>query len=120
VIGVGPVAGTYIGYFEAMSADERPNLWVVGGLPLEQNPIPEKLLTKLESSPRLVVVEEHVRQGSFASQLLLNLSERGCAPKRFTHLCARAHNYGRYGSQPFLRAQSGLDPTTMLSALASV
>jgi transketolase len=120
VVGVGPVAGTYIGCFEAMPADERPNLWVVGGLPLEQNPVPEKLLTKLGSSPRLVVVEEHVRQGSFASQLVLNLTERGCAPKRFTHLCARAHNYGRYGSQPFLRAQSGLDPTTMLSALASV
>jgi transketolase len=120
VIGVGPVAGTYIGCFEAMPAEQRPNLWVVGELRLDRNPIPEKLLTKLDASGKLVVVEEHVRQGSFASQLLLNLTEHGCPPRRFTHLCARAHNYGRYGSQPFLRAQSGLDPTTMLSAVASV
>jgi transketolase len=120
VVGVGPVAGTYIECFEAMPAEERPNLWVVAALPLEGNPIPEKLLTELDSSAKLVVVEEHVRQGSFASQVLLNLSERGCPPKSFAHLCARAHNFGRYGSQRFLRAQSGLDPTTMLSALASV
>jgi transketolase len=120
VIGVGPIAGTYIGCFDAMPAEQRPNLWVVGSLPLEGNPIPEKLLRRLDSSARLVVVEEHVRQGSFASQVLLHLTERGCPPKRFAHLCARAHNFGRYGSQPFLRAQSGLDPATMLSALASV
>ena len=120
MIGVGPIAGTYIGCFEAMPAEQRPNLWVVGRLPLEGNPISERLLTQLDSSARLVVVEEHVRQGSFASQVLLNLTERGCAPRRFAHLCARAHNFGRYGSQTFLRAQSGLDPTTMLSALASV
>ena len=120
VIGVGPIAGTYIGSFEAMPVEERPNLWVVGELPLERNPIPEKLLTKIISSSRLVVVEEHVRHGSFASQLLLELGERGCAPKCFAHLCARAHSFGRYGSQKFMRAQSGLDPATMLSALASV
>ncbi|MDQ1422934.1 MAG: transketolase [Acidimicrobiaceae bacterium] len=120
VIGVGPIVGTYIGSFDAMPAEQRPNLWVVGALPLERNPIPERLLTQLNSSARLVVVEEHVRQGSFASQVLLNLTENGCPPRRFAHLCARAHNFGRYGSQTFLRAQSGLDPATMLSALASV
>jgi transketolase len=120
LIGVGPVAGTYIGCFEAMPDEARPNLWVVGQLPLERNPIPEKLLTKLDSSGRLVVVEEHVRQGSFASQLLLDLGERGCVPKCFAHLCARAHNYGRYGSQKFMRTQSGLDPASMLSVLGSV
>nr|WP_216638704.1 hypothetical protein [Mycobacterium asiaticum] len=120
VIGVGPVAGTYIACFEAMPAGQRPSLWVVGELPIEQNPIPETLLMKIDSSSRLIVVEEHVRQGSFASQLLLNLSERGCPPKAFAHLCARAHSYGRYGSQQFMRAQSGLDQPTMLSVLASV
>ncbi|RUP01484.1 MAG: transketolase [Mycobacterium sp.] len=120
VIGVGPVTGTYIDCFEAMPVEERPNLWVVGELPLDKNPIPEALLTKLASSSRLLVVEEHVRQGSFGSQLLLELGERGCAPKCFAHLCARAHNFGRYGSQKFMRAQSGLDPATMMSALTSV
>lgn len=120
VIGVGPVAGTYIGCFNSMPAEQRPNLWVVGALPLERNPIPEELLTALDASHRLVVVEEHVRQGSFASQLLMYLTERGCAPQRFSHLCARAHSYGRYGSQTFMRAQSGLDHTTMLSAVATI
>jgi transketolase len=120
VIGVGPVAGTYIACFEAMPAEQRPNLWLASALPLEWNPIPDKLVANLKCTGRLVVVEEHVRQGSFASQVLLELTERGCPPKRFGHLCARNHIFDRYGSQRFLRAQSGLDPTTMLSALASV
>ncbi len=120
VIAVGPLAGTYVACFDAMPTDQRPNLWVVGALPLERNPIPQRLLTQLDSSARLVVVEEHVRQGSFASQVLLDLTERGCPPRRFVHLCARSHNFGRYGSQTFLRAQSGLDPTAMLSTLAGV
>jgi len=120
VVGVGPIAGTYIGCFEAMPAEHRPNLWVVGALPLDGNTIPREVLANLELSGRLIVVEEHVRRGSLASEFLLHLAERGRTPKRFTHLCARDHSCGRHGSQQFLRAQSGLDATTMLSALASV
>ncbi|WAJ47339.1 hypothetical protein OK015_13375 [Mycobacterium sp. Aquia_216] len=119
VIGVGPIAGTYIGCFDAMPAERRPNLWVAGALPLERNPVPDALLTQLASSERLIVVEEHVRQGSFASQVLLHLAERECLPKHFEHFCARAHTFGRYGSQTFLRAQSGLDPAAVMSALVS-
>ena len=54
----------------------------------------------LAEAPMLCVVEEHVQRGS---------SPRSCAspgrgmPSRFGHLCARAHHYGRYGSQAYLR-----------------
>ena len=120
VVAVGPIAGTYLECFEAMPDERRPNLWVIGALPLDCNPIPEKFLVNLERSGKLVVVEEHVRRGSFASELLLDLTERGSAPKRFAHLCARAQSCGSQGSQRFLRAQSGLDEATMLSALANV
>jgi transketolase len=38
--------------------------------------------------------------------------------RRFVHLYARAHHFDRYGSQPFLRRQSGLDPASALQALS--
>lgn len=118
VIVVGPLAGTYIESFERLSPDGRPNLWTVAELPLELNPLPAVLLAQIDRPAALCVVEEHVRHGGFGSDLLLDLAERGIAVRRFRHLYARAHHFGRYGSQTYLRKLSGLDAESMLAALA--
>ncbi len=120
VVGVGPVTGTYLEAFDAMSAETRPKLWVVGALPIDHHPIPAALVAQLHSSGRLCVAEEHVAHGSVASLLLMHLAKIGAAPERFVHLHALAHQYGTYGSQGFMRAQSGLDPDSMLSALKTL
>ena len=119
VVVVGPLAGIYIGAFESMSVDSRPNLWAVAELPIERNPLPAELLSQLERTSALFVVEEHVRHGGFGSDLLLHLAERGLAVQRFRHLYARAHHFDRYGSQSYLRKASGLDVDSMLFALAT-
>jgi transketolase len=117
VIVVGPLAGTYIGAFERLSAKSRPNLWVVTELPLEQNPLPAELMTQIEKYSSLCVAEEHVRHGGFGSELMLHLAEKNVAVRRFRHLYARAHHFERYGSQNFLRRQSALDVDSMLAIL---
>jgi transketolase len=117
VICVGPLAGTYIEAFERLPLSERPSLWAVSELPIASNPLPAKLLDQISSSGNLCVAEEHVSHGGFASDLLLHLATRGIAPRRFRHLYARAHHYDRYGSQGFLRKQSGLDADQMLAAV---
>jgi transketolase len=117
VIAVGPLAGTYIQAFLDLPAGTRPKLWAVAELPIEKSPVPGELLRQIQAAPALVVAEEHVQRGSFGAELLLNLAARSMAVPRFTHLHARAHHYPRYGSQPFLRTQSGLDPASMLAAL---
>jgi transketolase len=117
VIAVGPLAGTYIESFEGMSAESRPNLWVVSELPIEQNPLPAELITQIEKSACLCVAEEHVRHGGFGSDLLLHLADKNIAVRRFRHLYARAHHFERYGSQKFLRIQSALDVVSMLAVL---
>lgn len=117
VIAVGPLAGTYIKIFDLLPSERRPNLWAVAELPIEQSPMPAELLAQIEASSSLFVAEEHVRCGGFGSQLLLHLAERDIAVRRFRHLYARAHHFERYGSQTFLRRQSGLDPESMLAAL---
>jgi transketolase len=119
VIGVGPLAGIYIEGFLDMPVDVRPNLWAVAELPMEKSPPPQELLLQIRSASALCVAEEHVRQGGFGSQLLLNLVERGISIPRFHHLHARAHRYDRYGSQAFLRRQSGLDAPSMIATLTS-
>ena len=45
-------------------------------------------------------------------------ADRGHAPRRFHHLHARAHHFDRYGSQTWLRRQSGLDVDSLLAVLA--
>jgi transketolase len=117
VIVVGPLAGTYIGAFERLSAESRPNLWIVSELPLEQNPLPAELLAQIEKSQGLCVAEEHVRHGGFGSELMLHLAGENVAVRRFRHLYARAHHFEKYGSQNFLRRQSALDVDSMLAVL---
>jgi transketolase len=119
VIAVGPLAGTYIEAFEDIPAQLRPNLWAISELPIERNPMPEELRAQIARRPDLFVAEEHVRRGSFGSELALHLAESGIAVRRFRHLYARAHQYDRYGSQTFLRRESGIDASSKLAALAA-
>jgi len=116
VVAVGPLAGTYIDALAALPEDVRPALWAVSELPLTQNPPPPELTDQIERTGTLCIAEEHVAQGSFASEFALHLMKNGVAA-RMTHLCAKSHHYARYGSQTYLRKASGLDAQRLLSTL---
>lgn len=118
VIAVGPLAGLYVRAFDAIDEAARPNLWAVSELPLATNPMPDALLNQLAVTPLLCVAEEHVARGGFASELMLHLAEQSIGVRAFRHLHARSHRYNGYGSQAWLRRQSGLDAEAMLDALA--
>jgi transketolase len=117
VIAVGPLASTYIAAFAQMPVEERPQLWAVAELPITQSPMPSELITQIKNTPSLCVAEEHVQRGGFASELLLYLASQQIPVPRFEHLYARAHHFERYGSQAFLRRQSGLGVDSLLSVL---
>jgi len=119
VIAVGPLAGTYINALASLPEANRPNLWVVGELPLAANGLPERLTAQIAASGKLCVVEEHVARGSFGSELALHLLTHGIFAK-LHHLHAKAHHYPRYGSQNYLRRESGLDPRSLLGALGLI
>ena len=119
VIGVGALASTYIQAFSAVPEEIRPNLWAVAELPLSRNPPPEALVEQIRLTRALAVAEEHVRRGGVGSELALMALEQGWRIDRFHHFFARAHHYPAYGSQGFLRAQSGLDPTSVLGGVVS-
>jgi len=117
VIAVGPLAGIYLSIFLEMPESRRPNLWAVAELPIKNTPPPKVLLSQIKEGPGLCVAEEHVQHGGFGSDLALFLINNQLAPRTFTHLYARAHHYERFGSQAYLRQQSGIDASSMLSVV---
>jgi transketolase len=117
VIAVGPLAGTYIAKVASLPEVVRPNLWAISELPLSLNSVPEALFKQLETTPVMCIAEEHVRQGSFSADFVLHCAERGIRLPRSVHLYAKAHHFAKYGSQQYLRKQSGLDPDNLLIAL---
>lgn len=120
VVAVGPLAGSYVKVCADLEYDRRPSLWAVSELPLSRNPLPEQLLAQIIQSGTLLVAEEHVVQGSFGAELAHMLLRTGAPRLKFSHLHAAAHHFGGYGSQRFLREQSGLDPKALLAAIADL
>lgn len=116
VIGVGPIAGTYIAAFNQLPESVRPNLWAIAELPLVKNPIPQILQEQISAGAALIVVEEHVSRGSFGSELALYFLENSIRPKSFVHFCAQNHTFSHYGSQVYLRKHSGLGVEAICAA----
>ncbi|WP_239024362.1 transketolase [Ramlibacter humi] len=117
LVGVGPLAGTYVKALLGLPQAVRPELWAVAELPVRLPDIPRELLQALQSGRPLCVAEEHVAQGGMAAQMLLALAGAGVGVSRLRHFHATAHHYERYGSQSWLRRRSGLDPDSVLTSL---
>jgi len=117
---VGPLAGSCWQALLSLAEESRPALWVITELPLDANPPPRELLEAVARTKRLVVVEEHVAQGSVGQSLCPLLLEHGIGVHTFRHLCAKGYPSGTYGSQAFLRRTSGLDPQNIVEAAAGL
>jgi transketolase len=118
VIVAGPLAGTYIEAFQNLPEEIRPNLWIVTELPLASNPLPTALIMQMSAARGLCVVEEHVSRGGLGSELALLILQKKIEVGAFHHFYARAHRYASYGSQHFLRTQSGIDLKSILTVVA--
>jgi transketolase len=116
VIAVGPIAATYITAFNRLPKSVRPNLWAVAELPIAKNPLPTILRDQIKSGASLMVIEEHVCRGGFGSELSLYLLAHSITPKSFLHFYAQSHTYSHYGSQAYLRNQSGLGVDAICAA----
>ena len=117
VIALGPLAGSYIEALDGLPFERRPQLWAVSELPLSESPVPEELRAQLARCATVCVAEEHVKRGGLGSEIAFALAEGRMTAGRLVHLHAQAHHYERYGSQTYLRRQSGLDPNSLLAAL---
>jgi transketolase len=117
VLVTGPLVG---GIWEAtrqLDEIQQPSLWLLTELPPEN--YPAEFLEDVARSRRVLVVEEHVSQGSLASMIAQYLLEHGLAPERFAARSAAGYPSGRYGSQKFHRRECGIDPAAIVDFLRS-
>ncbi len=110
VIACGTIAGSYIDSFQKIPENKRPEFWVISELPINENTVPNSLVGKIKNCSELIVIEEHVAHGGFASELCLYLMKQKIIIKKFKHYSALKHIFETYGSQKFLRKESLLDP----------
>jgi transketolase len=111
---VGPLAGAVLGAARSESESLRPNLWVLSELPIVAQEIPSAFIDDFQRSGHLVVVEEHVSQGSAGAALAHALLSAQTAPRRFTHRFALGYPTGHTGSQRYHRQECGLDAPSVL------
>ena len=120
VVVVGPLAGEYWRYFLQLGLGERPELWVLGELPVSGvDEMPAELVQKILERG-VCFVEEHTCQGSAAQQVSHLLMSSGIVPKTFRSFHTTGYPTGRYGSQSFHRDQSGITPHQVISELGKL
>jgi transketolase len=112
----GPLVGSIWQHCLCLPKEHRPVLWLVSELPPVEPPA--EFLSDLERLGRLLVVEEHVAQGGVGRMLAEWLLTHQRAPRWFRTCSAQGYPSGRYGSQRFHRAESGLDPANVAKLLA--
>ncbi len=118
VVVVGPLAGGILAAAQTLPESQRPSLWVLAELPIVATEIPAAFLADVEENGHLIVVEEHVAQGSAGASLARALLCAQTTPRRFTHRFACGYPSGHAGSQLYHRQECGLDPPSILKLLA--
>jgi transketolase len=119
IVVVGPLAGGILAAVRTLPESHRPSLWILSELPVLPQEIPAAFVAQVAQSGHLIVVEEHVAQGSAGASLVHALVRAGAAPRRFTHRFACGYLSGHYGSQRYHRQESGLDPASIVRLLTS-
>lgn len=113
ILAVGPLAGTLLRPLMEMPPENRPDLWVLTELPLIDR-LPKDFIESLERCKRLIVIEEHVLQGSVGQMISHLILASGIGLSEFHHVYAKGYPSGCYGSQTFHRKECGLDPENIL------
>lgn len=114
VIGMGPVLQSLYDLGAPELLDEL-EIWSVGTFPLAD--MPPELATSIEQKGRVVSIEEHYRACGLGEALSHLMLTSGVVPRRLVTLHAAGYPSGRYGSQPWHQAESGLAGSLLRSRL---
>jgi transketolase len=100
VIGVGPVLGNIL------ELDEDLEVWAVGILPF--GALPEELIAAVQRTRKLLTIEEHAGQCGLNEAVARQLINELDGKIAYRSLYAAGYPSGRYGSQEWHQAESGL------------
>jgi transketolase len=111
IITVGPIVGSLLDIWQTEENSPDPSVWTLSELPVQPESMPLRLVDEITNCDLLVFVEEHVTTGSVASQVILTLACEGVRIPRVKVATPRRNHLGVYGSQQYLRSNTGLSPT---------
>ena len=100
VIGAGPVLGNIL------ALEEDLEVWAVGILPFGQ--LPPELTAAVKRARKLLTIEEHLGPGGLNEAVARQLIGELDGKIAYRSLCAAGYPSGRYGSQAWHQAESGL------------
>jgi transketolase len=107
ILGIGSLVGSLLETALALPTSSRPEIWVLGELPLQEH-LPSAFLASLQEKRDLAIVDEHVRTGGLGEALACRLLMEGISLKKFRHHFVKGYLSGTYGSQAFHRVENGL------------
>lgn len=116
IVALGPIVANVLKALTQAGLQNECDVYTALTLPLDLTNATAEALRKVEN---ILVVEEHVSIGGLAQQLSVKLLEAGIHPKNFKSLTAQGYPNGRYGSQSYHQAQSGLDVNNIINTIGS-
>lgn len=105
----GPLVNEYYEWYRLLKKQNRPNIWILSELPINEMDIPNLIIEQIKESKKLFCVEEHVKQGGIGTQILYILKKMGIDRFSFKHHYAKKHIYDLSGSQSWLQRKSELN-----------
>jgi transketolase len=116
VVALGPIVGNVLDALVSTGSDVPADVFSVIRIPLDEPDIAQ-IATSVESSRRLVVVEEHVSRGGLSEYIVARLHDMGLDRFHCIRLCAAGYPNKLYGSQRYHQMQSGLDAASIAAEL---
>jgi transketolase len=105
VVGMGPVLQG-LWHMGAPELLDELEIWSVGTFPLQ--PIPTELAASIQTTRRVITLEEHYRACGLGEALSYLLLSSKLIPDSFSCLHAEGYPSGRYGSQRWHQEENGL------------
>jgi transketolase len=110
IVGLGPAILNAWAALEKLGDHSLADLFVVSEMPLTR--LPAELLSSVDRTKKLLVIEEHVSRGGLGENLAIHFlqSQITC---QFIHRFAAGYPNGLYGSQGYHQKLSGLDAASL-------
>lgn len=106
IVALGPLIHNVLHAVQTINAEDTVDVWCVNEFPLE---LPEELVTSIVQTKKLMVIEEHIKEGGLGEKLFSTLTTINSGPLVSKHLFAKRYPSKLYGSQQFHWKESQLD-----------
>lgn len=114
-VAMGPIA---LNIYKALEQNngfaDKIDLFIVSEMPLKE--LSAELKASIKNTGKLLVLEEHVKQGGLGENISSLILESGI-PCKYLALYAKGYHNGLYGSQQYHQMVNGLDPGSIAKSI---